>query len=206
MARLKLIKATKQEVSAADINNGAVSVATDTHELFIDLNDNRGKITDLYFYTYDVDRITDLTPLAGKLYFVEETGKLWIYLVSWISISSSITDVDEESGLSVVDGVLTYTHEPILAYEGTTVTQTSPVMFDTDTKMVYSYYYPIKIRVTVREDLSTCTTNTLPVAAENGDTPYKIAIGNLIPSGYTFKENITSEDLSYCIELYVEKK
>ena len=88
---IKFINASKSVIESNQPLKKAIIFATDTKELFIDVNNQRIQISDVIVIDTLNSLNNILAPISNKLYFVEENNCLYKYIDSkWVGITTSI--------------------------------------------------------------------------------------------------------------------
>lgn len=99
----RFIQLDKSDIESLPIKPGSIIVSKDSKELMFDTQDSqRIRIGDLIYLEKETDRISLLTPMPEKLYYVKETNMIWYYDYGSMSWQHS-TPTRNSLGITNVD-------------------------------------------------------------------------------------------------------
>lgn len=100
---VRFIQLDKSEIDSQPITPGSIIVAKDSKELLFDSDSKqRIRIGDLIYLEKETDRLSLITPMPEKLYYVKETDMIWYYNYTEMAWHHS-TPTRNSLGISNVD-------------------------------------------------------------------------------------------------------
>lgn len=88
---IKFIQTNYNKLNTIPIVNGQLLYCIDTYEIYMDTSkDERIIFNDIIILETESERTELLNPILGKMYFVKETNKIYIYITDWIVLNRSI--------------------------------------------------------------------------------------------------------------------
>ena len=104
---------SRYAVANAPIQNGAINITTDSREVYIDINNIRLPINDIYVYNAESEIKALTNPIVDKLYFATDTLKLLIYnpyLLEWLDVTTDPQALNERitSIENIVDSITSF--------------------------------------------------------------------------------------------------
>lgn len=113
----RFIQLDKSDIESLPIKPGSIIVSKDSKELMFDTQDKqRIRIGDLIYLEKETNRISLLTPMPEKLYYVKETNMIWYYDYNTMSWQHS-TPTRNSLGISNVDNTADKDKHVAYAYE-----------------------------------------------------------------------------------------
>ena len=87
---------SKRAIDNTTVKNGTFNIATDLDEIFVDIKNSRISTKSLYFYNTELEILSEVAPVTGKLYYAINTNKLYAFdwtHARWVQIGGSLTDI-----------------------------------------------------------------------------------------------------------------
>ena len=95
---IRFIKEIKSVIDSNAPLKEAIIFATDTKEMFVDINNTRLQINDIVTIEKEADLDNILAPLSNKFYFVEENNIFYKFKDGkWVAITSTYAQYEELS-------------------------------------------------------------------------------------------------------------
>lgn len=116
--------------------------------------------------------------------------------------TKGVLSVDTSDRLKIESGVLSYANTALVAVSGTTASATTPVTVSTSASCLYSYYYPLRVKVTYVSGTTTVVEfgTVVPII---GTSCYEVYLDDVLPSNYTI--GTTASTSVAVVEVYVER-